>query len=180
MRCYKAVRPDGTDFYSGTVHYVVGETVTHPTSTEMVPNDASTYLSVSTEPADCTGFQWPCRLFAVEPVGDVLTGMEYPYKVACLSLRVIEELPAWQAFGPNGQAVAAHIDRVAHLTKDEVRRLAAARAAARAAALAAALAAARDAARNAARAVLSRDLISANHFAVLTKPWRDAGLELPE
>jgi hypothetical protein len=33
---------------------------------------------------------------------------------------VIEELPAWQAFGPNGQAVAAHIDRVAHLTKDEV------------------------------------------------------------
>jgi len=34
-----------------------------------------------------------------------------PNKVCCLSLRVVEELPAWQVFGPYGEFVAAVIDK---------------------------------------------------------------------
>ena len=169
---YKATRPDGTDFHTGLVDYgaalASGEPVTHPGDVRSATGDAATYLSVSTSAADCTGFQWPCRLFAVEPV-DPWTphATDLPNKRACLSLRVVEELPAWQVFGPNGERVAAIVDRASRLTADEVDRLdaawdaardaagAAARAAARAAAWAAAwdaaLAAAWDAARDAAR-----------------------------
>jgi hypothetical protein len=53
--------------------------------------------------------------------------MEYPHKVAGLTFRVISELPAWQAFGPTGEAVEAFIARCKRLTPDEVKRLAAAK-----------------------------------------------------
>jgi len=118
----------------------------------MVANDAATYLSVSDAPADCAGFVWPCRLFEVEPEGETLTGMDYPHKVAGLTFRVISELPAWQAFGPTGEAVEAFIARCRRLTPDEVKRLAAARNAARGAARGAARDAATAAARGAATA----------------------------
>ena len=61
---YKAVRPDGTDFYSGKVLWDrVGEIVEHPNPGT---DHARGYLSVSVSPADCTGMRWPCRLFEVE------------------------------------------------------------------------------------------------------------------
>ena len=71
---YKATRPDGTDFYTGTIDYAAalatGDVIRHPgKQTWDLPES---YLSVSVEPADCTGFEWPCRLFRVEPVGPVL------------------------------------------------------------------------------------------------------------
>jgi len=65
---YKATRPDGRSFRGGELEWKVGETTTHPTSTKMIPDDAATYLSASTEKAECTGFSWPCRLFEVEPL----------------------------------------------------------------------------------------------------------------
>jgi hypothetical protein len=187
---YKATRPDGTDCHTGTIDYgaalVSGDIVRHPAE-GMVRDDASTYLSVSTEPADCTGFRWPCRLFRVEPVGKTMTATDLPNKRACSALRVVEELPAWQAFGPNGQAVVAIIDRAGRLTDDEARRLAAARVAAGEAAwwaVAQALDAARVAAREAARdaawdatwaatlAELVRDLITPEQYDLLMGPWR--------
>jgi hypothetical protein len=64
-------------------------------------------------------------------------------------MRVVEELPAYEALGPNGAEVAAIIDRAGRLTVDEARRLAAARAAAWDAAWSAAWSAARGAARGA-------------------------------
>jgi hypothetical protein len=123
MTLYKAVRPDGTSFRDAKTAWAVGETTTHPASTKMIPNDASTYLSASSEPADCTGFEWPCRLFEVEPVGEVLDGLDYPNKRAALAFRVVRELPAHEAFGPNGAAVAAFVERCKKLTPDEARKL---------------------------------------------------------
>ena len=76
MTYFKAVRMDGTDFYAGTVRWLppVGEPlpeggliVRHPTATTpSFGDDAADYLSVSTEPANCTGMHWPCRLALVE------------------------------------------------------------------------------------------------------------------
>jgi hypothetical protein len=244
---YKATRPDGTDFKSGTIDYAAalasGAVIRHPAARK-IRDDASTYLSVSVEPADCTGFSWPCRLFRVEPVGRVMGAGKVPLtaspnKRAVPALRVVEELPAWQALGPNGEAVATFIDRLPTLSPEQIRALAAARRAAGAAgaaydaacdaaydaayaaagdaagaawaaydaayaaagdaAVAAAYAAAYDAAcdaayaaagdaawaaydaayaaaGDAARAILVRDRIAPQHFAILTQPFRDAGL----
>ena len=80
MTYFKAVRPDGTDFYSGTVQWAPessdipaeGVVVTHPTSTEW-GNCHSTHLCASKSPTDCTGFKWPCRLLVVEPASSRTT-----------------------------------------------------------------------------------------------------------
>ena len=137
MTYYKATCPDGTDFRTGTIDYgaalVSGAVIRHP-SKRRVKDDPSTYLSLSIEPADCTGFSWPCRLFRVEPVGRVGTASDLPNKRTALALRVVEELPAHLALGPNGERVAAFIEALPALTTDDWRNLAAARDAARAAA----------------------------------------------
>ena len=174
MNYYKATRQDGRDFYSGTIDYgaalLSGEVIRHPA--KKVRNQPETYLSVSVSPTDCTGFSWPCRLFRVEPVGPVMTNLDAsPNKRALSALRVVEELPAWQALGPQGEAMVAIIERCRTLTADEIKRLAAARAAARAAAWNAARDAAWHAARDAAWAYLVRDLISGDQFQALAGPW---------
>ena len=206
---YKATRPDGRDFYSGTIDYAAaltsGEVIRHPA--KRVRNQPDTYLSVSVSPADCTGFRWPCRLFRVESVGHVMTNLSAsPNKRALSALRVVEELPAHQAFGPNGEQVVAFLDRVRTLTPEQARKVAAAWAAAwdaawdaardaawwaaawdaaRAAAWwaaawdaarAAARAAAGDAAGDAAGAIILRDLITPKQYATLVRPFVDAGL----
>jgi hypothetical protein len=162
-RYYKATRTDGTDFFTGTVDYAAvcgtGEVIRHPAA-RRVRNDPSTYLSVSTSEADCTGFRWPARLFRVEPVGRVMGSGKRPLRAspnkrAVSALRVIEELPSWRLFGPNGESVVALAERTERLTPDEKERLAAAwdasRDASREAAWDAAWAASREAARDAAR-----------------------------
>lgn len=166
---YKATRPDGTDFHTGTVDYAAalasGEPVVH-SDPGNIDRGAVGYLSVSTSPSDCTGFRWPCRLFRVEPVEPRAVGSDLPNKRACHALTVVEELPAWQVFGPNGEAVVAVIDRASRLTLDEVGRLAAAWDAARDATW--------DAARDAAWdafAALVRDLITPEQYDLLAGPW---------
>ena len=147
MTYYKAVRADGTDFHTGTVRWVPeqgeipaeGIIVTHPTST-VWREDHSTHLCASVAPADCTGFEWPCRLLEVEPVDEVYSHVRN--KRSALAWRVVRELPATQAFGPQGEAVAALLDGLW--------RLSAAQLAAGDAALGAFLHVARDAARIAA------------------------------
>ena len=182
---YKCVRPDGTDFHTGRIDYAAalasGEIIEHRAT--MIRDDPSTYLSVSIHPTNCTGMRWPCRLFRVEPVGRTLTASINDSKRACSALRVVEELPAHQALGPQGEQVAAVIERAGRLTAEEVRRLDAA--------WNAAWNAAQDAARNAAQdvdpagvevgwnaawnalALLTRDLISQEHYDMLIGPWRD-------
>ena len=167
---YKATRPDGTEFNTGTIDYAAalgtGVPVTHPGAGTSL-TDASDYLSVSTSPSDCTGFRWPCRLFVVEPVDPWTPHADgLPNKRACRSLLVVEERPPHEVFGPHGEAVVAVIDRASRLTLGEVERLAAA--------WDAAGAAARDAARAAAWGAVAhcvRDLITPEQFELLAGPW---------
>ena len=195
---YKAVRPDGTDFYSGRVMWDrVGEIVEHPAPGNPGGHDAEGYLSVSVSPTDCTGMRWPCRLFEVEPVEGVPVWEptpSLPSKRAAHAWRVVRELPAHEALGPNGVEVVAFLALLPTLTRaqwDAARSAAwgAARSAAWDAAWSAAWAAAWDAARSAAgvsawgaardaaRALLVRDLISAEQFDILTAPMRAAGID---
>ena len=178
---WKAVRPDGTDFFSGKVRWLPpageplpegGLIVRHPTATTPSFGDyAADYLSVSTEPANCTGTQWPCRLALVEAVDTAVwtpDATALPNKRAAVAWLVTAEVDAWQALGPQGREVVAIIDRVRMLTTDELRQLDAAWDAAWDAARGAARAAARDAA----LATLVRDLITPKQHDLLMAPWR--------
>ena len=165
---FKATRLDGTDFYTGTVQWAPPEgregdwIVRHPTATK-IGATASSHLSVATVPTDCVGMKWPCRLFEVEAVGDVKPSRYFRHKMVGIEFKVMRELDAHIALGPQGEHVAALIDRAARLTGAETGQLGAAWAAAReaargaawtaawTAAWAAAWAAAREAAREAAR-----------------------------
>lgn len=134
---FKAIRPDGRDFHSGTVQWAPervkarkGRVVRHPTATK-VGGDPSGYLSVATTPTDCTGMSWPCRLLEVETVDGSGPAMPHPtrlpHKRAAIAWRVVREQDPTLALGPQGAHVAALIERSSHLTRTEVRRLAAAR-----------------------------------------------------
>ena len=183
---WKAVRPDGTDFFSGKARWLPpageplpegGLIVRHPTATTPSFGDyAADYLFVSTEPANCTGMQWPCRLALVEAADAAVwtpNATALPDKRAAVVWLVTAEVDAWQALGPQGREVVAIIDRVRMLTTDELRQLDAARDAARGAARDAAWDAAWvAAARDAALATLVRDLITPKQYDLLMAPWR--------
>jgi hypothetical protein len=188
---YKATRPDGTDFQTGTIDYgaalVSGEVIRHA-SKKKTRDEPSSYLSVSVAATDCTGMRWPCRLFRVEPVGRVMTNLSAsPNKRAVSALRVVEELPAHQSLGPNGEQVAAFIEACRSPTFDDWRKVGAAWDAARAAVGDAAWAAVGDAAWGAAWAavgaavgaaawaIIARDLITTEQYDLLTQPLVDAG-----
>lgn len=160
-RFFKAVRPDGTDFHTGTVPWLPpdgapipegGWLVEHPKPGPIGAGSARGYLSSVSVETDCTGFQWPARLLLVEPVGAMWTPHpnEFPRKRAAHAWRVVRELPAWLLFGPQGREVAAIIDRAEHLTVGEIEDLATAWCAARNAVQVAARGFARDVARFAA------------------------------
>jgi len=160
MTFYKATTPDGKDFRTGTLDYagalVSGEPVSRPDQGPMVKDSPSTYLSVSVEPGEVLlGGTWPCRLFLVEPLGEVIGSDDHPYKRCCKSLRVLEEVPAHQALGPNGAEVAAIIERIDGLTVGEIRHRGAAW----------------GAARDAALATLTQDLMSPDQHTLLMGPW---------
>ena len=130
MTYYKAVRPDGTSFYDPGFRWLLesapveGHTVTHPTAS-IVGEDASRYLSVSVSPTYCTGMRWPCRLLEVEPAGVVTTPApdSLPDKRAAVAWRIVRELPATDALGPQGVYVAALIERAGRLTREDSQRL---------------------------------------------------------
>ena len=115
---YKAVRPDGTDFHTGKVQWAPPEdhdgewVVTHPGGvipSAVEPSGMDAVLCVSSEPADCTGFSWPCRLLEVEPVDGSGFHHLHGNKWRGTQFRVVGELPAWRSFGPNGEQVVAFL-----------------------------------------------------------------------
>ena len=132
---FKAVRPDGTDFHTGTVRWLppVGESlpddglvVTHPTAREKSTGGAADYLSVATAATDCTGMMWPCRLARVERTSAAVwtpNAYRLPHKRASWRWRVVEELDPTLALGPQGAEVAAIIDRASRLTREEAKAL---------------------------------------------------------
>ena len=161
---YKAIRPDGTDWYTGKFRWLPkdgiipegGWLVEHPDPGPVGDSVAAGYLSVATAPTDCTGMGWPLRLLRVELVGDVWTPTPggLPNKRAAHAWRVVEERSAHEALGPQGPEVAALIETARGLTPDQLdaldTALDTARRAARVAALDASWKAARKAARDAA------------------------------
>ena len=189
---YKAVRPDGTSFHDPTFRWVPEDwTPTDgPVRVEHADYDptggAGGYLSVSTEPANCTSMRWPCRLLIVQPVGEVLTPEpeSLPHKRAGRAFDVIAERPAHEALGPCGREVVsllAELETFPPAAWDA--RYAAWGAAryaawdawgaawdARYAAWDAARYAARYAGRDAVLATLVRDVIAPEHYARLMVP----------
>lgn len=129
-KLYKATRRSGTDFHSGTVQWAPPEghegewIVRHPTSTR-VGSFASEHLSVSTTPTDCTGMEWPARLFEVEPVGEITSPepKDLPNKRAGVAFRVVREIDAHQALGPQGEHVAELLERARSLSEAEIAEL---------------------------------------------------------
>ena len=175
---YKAVRHDYGSFHNPAFKYgPVGTLVEHPDyRAEKDARGAEHYISISTEPADCTGFRWrvggkDSRLLVVEPVGRVYTPDKeaLPNKRAVKAVRVVGELPISAAFGPNADQVVRFLEDLTGLTGNQWD-------AAWDAAEAAAEAAARDAAWDAARALVVRDKITAEQFEILVKPMRAAGV----
>lgn len=174
---WKAVRPDGTDFHTGTVQWAppaghVGEwLVRHPTAS-VIGDGASGYLSVASVPTDCAGMEWPCRLLEVEAVGEVATpNRAFPHKRAGVAFRVLREAPATEALGPQGEHVAELIRSIPDITGDDAKRLATAQAAALYDTQDAALYFTRDAARFAARAATWTEAQAATWAAKLSTSW---------
>ena len=123
---YKAVRPDGTSFHDPSFRWVpeqgdpTGTVVRHPNFS--ATGRADRYLSVATEPADCTGMSWPCRLLTVEPVeGDALPDPrgEHPNKRIGAAFVVTGERPAHEALGPNGKRVVAFLALLPKMTPQQ-------------------------------------------------------------
>lgn len=172
---YKATRPNGTDFYTGTVDYAAALTSGVPVTVPPGLADdhgfpGPGWLHLATVPTECVGMGWPCRLFEVEPVGDVMMDSAHPHKIGTTSVRVLREVDAHLALGPQGEQVVALIGRCRSLTGDELDRLDSARAVTRDAAWVAA--------RDAALGLLLRDLIGQHPgwdqgaYDLLTGPWR--------
>ena len=198
---FKSTRLDGTDFYSGQVDYASalasGEPLPELSGDVEFPGPG--WYHLATVPTECVGMSWPCRLFEVEPADDL--GGDRPrheHKVGATSVRVLREIDAHVALGPQGVQIAAFIERCATLTADDVRRLDATRDGARdtawdaawvgawvgargtawVATLDAAQGTAWVATRDATRGLLLRDLIGQRPgwdqaaYDLLTGPWR--------
>ena len=132
-------------------------------------------LHASTEKAETlVGGSWPCRLFEVEPRSKVITGSRHKYKVGAYAWKVVRELPAHEALGPNGEEVVALIERCETLIPGEVKGLAAACDAAWDAAWYAAWYATWDAARSAARSAAMFEAWYATWDAARSAAWSAA------
>lgn len=119
---YKATRPDGKDFHTGTVDYTghleSGEPLPLLTSERGYYCCSNTVYHASDTPSETLiGGTWPCRLFEVEGESVAQEDNKHGFR----TLRVAREIEAWRALGPNGQEVVALIDRAAQLTADEAR-----------------------------------------------------------
>jgi hypothetical protein len=123
QRYYKAVRPDGGSFHDPSFVWATepGGVTAHPDFRK--GDGARGYLSVATVPTDCTGMSWPARLLVVEsvPGHPVFTpsATDLPNKRAAAAFRTVEERPAHELFGPQGEAVAALIARARTVTDEE-------------------------------------------------------------
>lgn len=116
---YKALRPDGTDFATGKTRPRRGRWMPRIDG-ELIMCERGYHVSDAVA-STLIGGSWPCKLARVEiPEGE---WQREGHKLVVPTYRVVEWLPAWQAFGPNGKAVAAMLNRARRLTADEVQRL---------------------------------------------------------
>ena len=126
MTYYKATRTDGTSFYDAKTKWTVGRITRHPNPETSKGLCSSGVLHISDAPGETlVGGSWPCRLFEVEPRSALISDGGHIH--GCTAVKVVRELPAWQALGPNGEAVAAHIEQCKTITPEQARQLADAR-----------------------------------------------------
>lgn len=119
---FKAVRPDGTDFRTGTIDYAAAlgaGPITLPTvdDPQCSTGDVLHASTVAAETLSCGS--WPCRLFLVE--GEPVA--EKGHTRGFFSLRVMEEIDPHHALGPNGVQVARVIEEARSLTDDQERAI---------------------------------------------------------
>ena len=118
---YKATRPDGFDFYSATVDYAghlgSGKPLPHKsTGPGYFACCSSTVYHASDIPSETLiGGAWPCRLFEVTGRPVATEGHKFGFR----SLRVVKEIEAWRALGPNGEAVVALIEEIGNWTEPQ-------------------------------------------------------------
>ncbi len=125
MRYYKATRLDGGGFEDSGTKWEVGKTVAVEKGKKRWPFgkgqvELRKLLSAFDAPGEVlVDGSWPCRLFLVEGT-PIRTD-----KHACYfyELFVAEELPAWQALGPNGEAVVDHLKRSKTITEEQAKNL---------------------------------------------------------
>ncbi|AJF70521.1 hypothetical protein SVTN_40485 (plasmid) [Streptomyces vietnamensis] len=113
-----ATLPDGTIKDSATAGTPVnladhiGQAIDHPNPCQNKWYDESpfsyfrTYHRLGEVLQDF--WQWPARLFVVEPLGETgnWSPRHYRYRLLTHQIRVVEEIDAWQALGPTGRDVA--------------------------------------------------------------------------
>lgn len=118
---YKATRLNGKDFRTNTVQFMVGQSIPAKPAVDNPECCTSDVYHASVHPhATLIGCSWPCRLFEVE--GEPVT--EEDDKRGFYTFRVVREIEAWRALGPNGREAAALIERCKTLTPDEIEGLA--------------------------------------------------------
>lgn len=130
MTFYKATRPDGFDFFTGTVDYAgicgTGERLPEksPPLSGLDPSTATNQVyHASEEPHRALiGGGWPCRLFEID--GEVVARSPRGTKLGFYTMTVVREIEAHRVLGPNGEAVAEMIDRAQKLTHSEFTRMA--------------------------------------------------------
>ena len=164
MIYYKATRPDGTDFYSGTILYGVGKTV-RPAKFKGTPIICGPGVLHASDVAAETliGGYWPCRLFEVTGKPFIGFDSEHKHKAGFKQLKVVAEIDPCLALGPNGRYVAGIIERIRQADRQEIRGLVAAWEATREAT--------REAAWEAAWGAVCRDLITPEQYKTLTDLW---------
>ncbi|MFJ6452301.1 hypothetical protein ACIQNV_37495 [Streptomyces hydrogenans] len=114
---YIATLPDGTIQDSVTAHVPVnladhvGQVIDHPTpcKNKWYDETAFSYFRAYHQCGEVLQdfWQWPARLFIVEPLGETgnWSPHHYRYRLLAHRIRVVEETDAWQALGPHGREV---------------------------------------------------------------------------
>lgn len=121
---YKATRPDGTDFRTGQVDYAAlcgtgGELPRKPDADLPFCCSGHVYHASTIAAETLIGGEWPCRLFEVEGIAVAAQGSKRGF----YTMKVIRELPAHEALGPQGEEVAALIENASVLSLSRIRAL---------------------------------------------------------
>jgi hypothetical protein len=120
---YVSVPSDGIkrDRFSSAkdVDYLTGEVVVSP------EENIWRGFALATVPTACQDVTWPARLLAVEPVGETddesdREWLRNPTRLYAKAFRVIEERPAAELFGPQGEQVIALFERIRTATPEQM------------------------------------------------------------
>jgi hypothetical protein len=112
MDCYKVLRPNLTDCYSGTKDFGgVGVTTTEATYDGR--KECGRGLHACFKPHECNNYRnhiWPVRLFSATVPDEAHVAFNGKLKAGSMTL--VEELPLPQLFEFNGEKLVAYLNRI--------------------------------------------------------------------